>query len=174
MIDNDSFATFDPAEDGIDFYESLEGMRVQVNNAVVVGPRSGFGEIFVLSDNGANAGVRTARGGIVIRDLGPEATGDYASGDFNPERIQLDDALLPGSTPAANVGDHGAAVGIVDYDFGNFEVNLTSALTTVSDGVTRETTRPPARRSSRLRRSTSRTSTRTSRRASSTRSRARS
>ena len=142
VIDNDSFATFDPPEDGIDFYESLEGMRVQVNNAVVVGPRSGFGEIFVLADDGANAGVRTARGGIVIRDLGPEAPGDYASGDFNPERIQLDDAILAGSTPLASVGDHfsGPAVGIVDYDFGNFEVNLTSALTTVSAGLARETT----------------------------------
>ena len=142
VIDNDSFAAFDPAEDGIDFYESLEGMQVQVNNAVVVGPRSGFGEIFVLADDGAGASVRTARGGIVIRDLGPEAPGDYASGDFNPERIQLDDAILAGSTPTANVGDHFStpAVGIVDYDFGNFEVNLTSALTTVSGAITRETT----------------------------------
>ncbi|MDP9491702.1 MAG: Ig-like domain-containing protein, partial [Actinomycetota bacterium] len=142
VIDNDSFALFDPVQDGIDFYESLEANRVQVNNAVAVGPRSSFGEIFVLSDDGANAGARTARGGIVIRDLGPEAPGDYVSGDFNPERIQLDDAILAGSTPPANVGDHfsGPAVGIVDYDFGNFEVNLTAALTTVSSGLTRETT----------------------------------
>ena len=29
---------FDPETDGIDFYESLEGMRVQVNDAVAVGP----------------------------------------------------------------------------------------------------------------------------------------
>ena len=30
--------TFDPANDGIDFYESLEGMRVQLNNAIAIGP----------------------------------------------------------------------------------------------------------------------------------------
>jgi hypothetical protein len=41
---------FDPAFDGIDFYESLEGMRVQVNEAVAVGPRNQFGEIPVVGD----------------------------------------------------------------------------------------------------------------------------
>jgi predicted extracellular nuclease len=135
---------FDPATDGIDFYESMEHMRLQVNNAVSVGPENNFGEIFVLADDGAGAAVRTARGGIVIRDLGAEPPGDYRSGDFNPERIQLDDAIVAGSTPAAHVGDHfnAPAVGILDYDFGNFEVNLTAALTTVSGGLTREFTDP--------------------------------
>jgi uncharacterized protein len=131
VIDNDSFATFDPAEDGIDLYESLEANRVQINNPVVVGPKNDNGEIFVLADDGAAAAVRTARGGIVIR-----------ADDFNPERIQFDDAVLAGSTPDANVGDHftGPAVGVVDYDFGNFEVELSAPLTTVPDGVTPETT----------------------------------
>ncbi len=49
---------FDPASDGIDFYESLEGMLVQVNNAVAVGPTSDFTsnrEIPVLGDFGAAA-----------------------------------------------------------------------------------------------------------------------
>ena len=44
---------FDPAFDGIDFYESLEGMRVQVNNPVATGPTNPFGEISVLPDDGA-------------------------------------------------------------------------------------------------------------------------
>jgi endonuclease/exonuclease/phosphatase family metal-dependent hydrolase len=135
---------FDPATDGIDFYESMEHMRLQVNNAVAVGPENTFGEVFVLADDGAGAAVRTTRGGIVIRDVDAVPAGDYRSGDFNPERIQLDDAILGGSTPAANVGDHfsSAAVGILDYDFGNFEVNLTTALTTVSGGLARESTAP--------------------------------
>jgi predicted extracellular nuclease len=124
---------FDPASDGIDFYESLEAMRVQVNNPVTVGPTNGFGEVTVVGDDGANAAVRTGRGGIVIR---PD--------DFNPERIQLDDAILPGSTPAANVGDHfsAPAVGVLDYDFGNFELDLTAPVTAVSGGLTREATSP--------------------------------
>jgi hypothetical protein len=38
VIDDDAFAVFDPAQDGSDFYESLEGMPVDVRNAVVVCP----------------------------------------------------------------------------------------------------------------------------------------
>ena len=75
---------FDSSDDGIDFYESLEGMLLQVNDAVVVGPSNSRGEVFVVGDEGANAGVRTNRGGVVI-----------SPGDFNPERIQLDDVLAP-------------------------------------------------------------------------------
>jgi uncharacterized protein len=138
---------FDPAADGIDFYESLEGMRVQVDEAVVVGPRNSFGEIFVLPDNGAAAAARTARGGIVIRDLGPEPPGDYASGDFTPERIQLDDAAGT-PTPNVHVGDGftGPVVGVVDYDFGNFEIEVTQALTRVDNGLAREVTAAPGPR----------------------------
>ena len=43
VIDDDSFGGFDAADDGIDFYESLEGMRVQVNDAVAAGPTNDFG-----------------------------------------------------------------------------------------------------------------------------------
>jgi hypothetical protein len=48
-------ATFDPNQDGIDFYESLEGMLVQVNNARVVGPPNDFGETSAVGDNSASA-----------------------------------------------------------------------------------------------------------------------
>ncbi len=97
VIDNDSTSTveaagaiFDPAQDGIDFWESLEGMRLSVADAVAVGPRNGFGEIAVVSQL-TSAGVRTPRGGILVRQLGP--AGDYRPGDFNPERLILDDVL---------------------------------------------------------------------------------
>ena len=64
-IDNDGFAVFDPEQDGIDFYESLEGMLVQVNSAVAVGPTNRFGEIFVLPD-----GARFATlAGIMVNNL---------------------------------------------------------------------------------------------------------
>jgi predicted extracellular nuclease len=121
--------TFDPANDGIDFYESLEGMRVQVNNVVAVGPRTGFGEIAVVGDDGANAAVRTARGGVVIR-----------ANDFNPERIILDDTLAP--TPDVNVGDHfeDPVVGVLDYSFANFKLNVTSTPTRVDEHLQREVT----------------------------------
>jgi hypothetical protein len=137
IIDNDSTGNaetsgvFDPNQDGLDFYESLEGMRVQLNNAVAVGPTAtGFGETPVIGDDGANASVRTYRGGILLRP-----------GDGNPERITLDDVLTP--LPNLNVGDHysGPIVGVMDYNFGNPFVNVTTAgLTRIADGVTRETT----------------------------------
>jgi uncharacterized protein len=128
----DTSGLFDPADDGIDFYESLEGMRVRVNNPVAVGPRNGFGEIPVVGDDGDNAGVRTNRGGVVI-----------SADDFNPERVILDDSVL--ATPTANVGDHfgGPAVGVLDYSFANFKLQITQALTRVDEGLVREVTRAP-------------------------------
>ena len=149
VIDNDSTGsvetsgTFDPSQDGIDFYESLEGMLLQVNDAVVVGPRNSFGEAFVVGDNGADAGVRTIRGGILVRDVDPATLGDYRNGDFNPERIQLDDVLA--ATPVVNVGDRipGATVGVLSYDFGNFELLPLTAPVAVSGGLQREVTEAP-------------------------------
>ncbi len=135
--DVETSGVFDPAVDGIDFYESLEGMRVQVNDAVAVGPRLSFGEIAVVGDDGAFAGLRSPRGAIVIR---PD--------DFNPERIIVDDEIFrpAGTTPAANTGDHFAAPlrGVVDYSFGNFKVQLTEMPTVESGGLTQETTAVPA------------------------------
>jgi predicted extracellular nuclease len=105
---------FDAINDGLDFYESLESMRVQVNNAVVVGPTSTSGETAVVGDFGANATQRTARGGVYI-----------SATDFNPERILLSDQLV-GTVPHLNVGDTIAtAVGVLDYAFGNFKLQVT-------------------------------------------------
>lgn len=39
-IDNDQFSVFDPEEDAIDFWESIEGMRVQVGNVKPYLPRN--------------------------------------------------------------------------------------------------------------------------------------
>jgi predicted extracellular nuclease len=117
--------------DGIDFYESMESMRVQVNNPVAVGPTNSFGEIPVLGDDGANGGVRTTRGGVIIQPT-----------DFNPERIFLDNEIL--STPLVNVGDHfsGSAVGIMDYSFANIKVQITQALSRVAGSIAPETAPP--------------------------------
>jgi predicted extracellular nuclease len=124
---------FDPQTDGIDFYESLEAMRVQVNDAVAVGPRANFGanrEVPVVGDNGANAALRTARGGIVVRPT-----------DFNPERIILNDLLVGGPTlPTTNVGDTfpGATIGVFDYSFGNFKLEVATLPARVDNGLSQE------------------------------------
>ncbi len=131
--DVETNGAFDPATDGIDFWESLEGMRVELDDAVATGPRNTFGEISVVGDGGANAAVRTARGGVVVRP-----------GDFNPERVLLDDSLAP--TPTVDVGDSfpGAVVGVLDYSFGNFKLEVTATPTVTRGGLTREVTAPTA------------------------------
>ncbi len=133
IIDNDSSGdaevsgVFDPAQDGLDFYESFESMRAQVNKAWVVGPTTDFGEIPIVGDTADRAGIMTTRGGVVIRP-----------NDFNPERIHLDDRLMP--VPDLNVGDRFRTplVGIVDYSFGNFKLDVSEPFTTISEGLERE------------------------------------
>lgn len=128
--DVETSGTFDAALDGIDFYESLEGMRVAINNVVAVGPSNTFGEIPVIGDNGGLAGLRSARGGVVI-----------AANDFNPERILLDDALA--ATPSADVGDQFPYVeGILDYNFANYKLLVTGTPAVVSGGIAAESTVP--------------------------------
>src|ERR687891_610413 len=96
--------TFEPAGDAIDFYESLEGMLVRVNDAAVVGATRSFGEITLLPDDGDWAtGLRTPRGGILL--------GGYD--DPNPERIIVNDENLAGTDPQAKF-DHLAGL-IVDH-----------------------------------------------------------
>jgi predicted extracellular nuclease len=126
--DVETGGTFDPADDGIDFWESLEGMRVEIDDAVAVGPTNpAFGETPVVP--AATAGVRTPRGGVVTRPS-----------DFNPERVIVDDGLV--RTPNLNVGDTYSAplVGVLDYNFGNFFLEVTQPVDAAPGGLTRETT----------------------------------
>jgi uncharacterized repeat protein (TIGR01451 family) len=133
--DVETSGTFDPTTDGIDFYESLEAMLAQVNDAVAVGGTS-YGVIPVVGDSGANAGLLTPRGGIVIRQ-----------DDFNPERILVDDAIVS-SEPSVNVGASftGPITGVIDYnDYdGNFNLLNVEPLPSISGGVVSETTTAPA------------------------------
>ena len=124
---------FDPQEDGIDFYESLEGMLTEVRNAVVVGPTSVFSsglstenrELSVLADGGAGASVRADRGPILVRGFDRSAPQEFRRGDFNPERITLNDTNDPNGAllPLADVSDRFTAPvrAVVDYNFGAFK-----------------------------------------------------
>jgi predicted extracellular nuclease len=151
----DQDPTFDPEQDGIDFYESLEGMLTQVNNAVVVEPTNVFGsgagqnsEIAVLADNGANTGLRAPRGPIVVRSFDRALPHEYRLGDFNPERIILNDPVSrdaaggpAGALPAnAQVRDRfdGAMLAVVDYSFGNYKFLVRELPALVDGGLTPE------------------------------------
>ncbi|SEF81961.1 hypothetical protein SAMN04489712_102153 [Thermomonospora echinospora] len=129
--DAETSGRYQPGEDGLDFYESLEGMRIAVDDAVAAGPRSEFGEIPVLPADGAGAGLRTGRGGIVLR-----------AKDANPERVLLDDILLP--LPPMNVGDRlpGRTLGVLDYNYGDYRLLVTSAPRVRDGGLVPARTRP--------------------------------
>ncbi|GAB1542631.1 hypothetical protein NUACC21_53050 [Scytonema sp. NUACC21] len=122
---------FEPASEGIDFYESLESMLVQVNNPLAISPTNGFGEIWVLPDNGSNATGRTVRGGSLI-----------SSKDLNPERIQIDDApSISGRSPEVNVGATlGTITGVIDYNFNSYEILPFSITVSSPSSLTKETT----------------------------------
>ncbi len=136
---------FDPAADGLDFYESLEGMLVRIEAPVAVSATRTFSpfssEFFVLANDGGDVAPRDARnrrGGI---DLQPDRDN---RGDQNPERVQvqLDGTLYPGAVPAVTVGDRlGDVTGVVGYSFGNFEVNATQVFDVHPGGLARERTR---------------------------------
>lgn len=106
-----SKAPFDPEEDGMDFFESLESMLVQVNNAVAVSSVNNYNEVIVLADQGKNASGLTKNGVLLASE-----------DDFNPERLMLDDAFI--LMPDIQLGDliTSPVVGIIDYDYKNYRI----------------------------------------------------
>lgn len=118
VIDDDHNTTFDPTTDGLDFYETLEGMRVTIPNANAVAASDG-NSTWVVANDGAGATGLNTRGGVTI-----------GANDFNPERVQVyyDSGVSSGTIkPAATLGDNlGDITGVVSYFGGNYEVLPTS------------------------------------------------
>ncbi|MEH7345424.1 endonuclease [Bacillus sp. JJ1532] len=106
VIDNDRFENFDPSEDGIDFFESLEGMLVQINNPKVVAPQK-YGEVIVVPED---VPTNTTAGGLRITEA-----------DFNPERMTID---IDDTRFVAKMGDRfqGSIQGVVSYGFSNYKI----------------------------------------------------
>lgn len=92
-FDDDGLTSFEPETDGLDFWESLEGMRVVVPAARVVGPTTSWGELVVVSDDAGASATRTAAGGLLA-----------TAGDFHPERLVVDAGRGAAGHPA-RVGD---------------------------------------------------------------------
>jgi uncharacterized protein len=139
IIDDDNFATFDPENDGIDFFESLEGMLVTVQNPVAVDSTTGLGELYTVASDGAGnlSATNVSEDGLVTISGGADSLGNFNSGagsDFNPERIQIDEAgalngvvfAVPAVTPGTVLNN---VTGVVDYAFGNYQIRPTEAVT---------------------------------------------
>lgn len=135
IVDNDSFGTFDPEQDAIDYYEAVEGMLVKIESPAIVGGDERYGEIYVLADNGeASADKRSYRGGIILTE-----------NSVNPEIMTIDDVLVPLSSNKVfkdknftpNPGDtfSGDITGVVGYGFGKYKIYNIAALPTVIDNA---------------------------------------
>jgi predicted extracellular nuclease len=99
-----------PSRSALDYWESREGMRVEVDDARVVGPSNSFGEQYVTTKPAQAA---TVRGGT-------ELLGENAIPSGRVEVVPAD-----GSNPSVNVGDvfSGATIGPLDYSrFGGYTI----------------------------------------------------
>lgn len=148
VIEDDNFASFDPTTDAIDFWESLEGMKVELVRPTAISTTSEFrtrdpansanaegppNEEIWVQVAGSFEPAGQSRGGAPL--LGPN--------DPNPERIQVDD-LTPGlDLPNVGVGARFANItGVVNYDFQNYEVLVAEAPSVIAPSrLVEETTR---------------------------------
>ncbi|SHF13550.1 endonuclease/exonuclease/phosphatase family protein [Clostridium fallax] len=136
-IDNDGLKDFEPEDDAIDYYESLEGMLVNVKDPLIVGADERYGELAVLASNGKNS----------KDSLTPNNGIKASEGDFNPEIITIDDVIIPISNKGGfidknmkvKVGDKldGDVKGIMSYGFGKYKVLNSEKLPNIIPGNTK-------------------------------------
>ncbi|MFD8914096.1 endonuclease/exonuclease/phosphatase family protein [Streptomyces sp. NPDC059575] len=120
-----------PSTYALDYYESLEGMNVQVTNTRVVTGTDPYSELWVTVKPGEH---RTPRGGTLYGSYDSQNTG----------RLQIQSLGATADFPAANVGDtlKGATTGPLDFNqFGGYTLVASSLGTLKSGGLERETTR---------------------------------
>ncbi|WP_189942866.1 endonuclease/exonuclease/phosphatase family protein [Streptomyces aurantiogriseus] len=122
--------TLRPGKYALDYYESLEGMNVQVSDVRVVGATDPFTELWVTVKPWEN---RNRRGGTVYGSYDSQNTG----------RLQIQSLGKVADFPTANVGDKltGATAGPLDYNqFGGYTLVANQLGTLQSAGLERETT----------------------------------
>lgn len=109
VIDNDQFAKFDPEEDAIDYWESLESMRVAVKDVRATGPQEYGDVITVLQSTKAD----TKNGGVL-----------FGLNDPNAERVQFKLFGDNATKYNVNTGDlfNGEITGVVGYGYSNYKI----------------------------------------------------
>ncbi|MCH4887126.1 hypothetical protein EZV73_06070 [Acidaminobacter sp. JC074] len=141
QVSSEDFSTYDPTTFAIDFYESLEGMYVTVNNPVVVGPYVNR-VITVVPDDLAVAikdGDVNSHNGLLLTE-----------NDSNNEKIILNSAGDYGALKNAKrfvMGDklEAPVFGVIDYEWAAYNIYLSKDVTapeeqgTVSDVFKYET-----------------------------------
>nr|WP_232247872.1 endonuclease/exonuclease/phosphatase family protein [Kitasatospora azatica] len=124
--------TLQPEEYALDFYESLEGMRVEVDNTRVVGRTDAYSELWVETDKGDQ---KSKRGGALYES--------YREPNSGRLQIQSLVPLAQQPFPKANVGDQltGATVGPLDYNqYGGYTLVATQLGALQDNHLQREVT----------------------------------
>lgn len=132
VIDDDGLTSYDPQHDGIDFYESLEGMRVTIDAPEVIQSTNTYGETYVVASNGAGATGMSESGGLTL-----------AADDANPEKmIVTGDSVYSAFDGHYTMGDHLSDVtGVLNYQYDNYELLVTQDVSvTQPSTLARETT----------------------------------
>ncbi|MDG3132950.1 DUF6359 domain-containing protein [Streptococcus suis] len=149
IIDNDSFAQFDPEQDALDFWESLEGMVVAIDDAKILGPLKNK-EVYVTPainqltlNNAGGVNLRPEgnntqiiplllkRGNIIVKS-GDSFVGRITGPvtySYTNYKVYVDDTTLPtlqtGSTApeSTTIFPHKDKLTIASYNIENFSAN---------------------------------------------------
>ncbi|MDG6078708.1 hypothetical protein E3U23_05815 [Erythrobacter litoralis] len=126
VIEDDGMTSYDPTTDGLDFWESLEGMRVTLETPQAISNTNRYGETDLVVSGATGL---SDRGALAISE-----------GDWNPEMIQLDDRLF--DQPNLSIGDGLESItGILGYGYNHYELVATQTAVIAQDvTLERETT----------------------------------
>ncbi|MFI9805422.1 endonuclease/exonuclease/phosphatase family protein [Streptomyces sp. NPDC052301] len=128
--------TLDPSKYALDYYESLEGMNVQVEDVRVVTGTDPYAELWVTVKPHEH---KSRRGGTVYGSYDSQNTG----------RLQIQSLGSTADFPKANVGDtlEGATTGPMDFNqYGGYTLVAGKLGTLKSAGLERETTQKQSSR----------------------------
>ncbi|QKS72426.1 chitobiase/beta-hexosaminidase C-terminal domain-containing protein [Paenalkalicoccus suaedae] len=113
-------ATFDAENNALDFYESLEGMLVEIPGQVTITGPQKYNELTVVSEQFGLEN-RTDDGGVYLTETDLNTEIMFVNAPFNY---------------VAKTGDYfeESIQGVVGYNFGNFKVQPVGALPELQDG----------------------------------------
>lgn len=116
IIGNEGFALYDPSNNALDFWESIEGMLVAVENPKILGPQK-YGDLYVLPGNST-------------RQLNNSGGINLEKDHFNTDKINilLKNGAGDNRNFIAKAGDafDGTLTGPVSYGFTSYKVLVDS------------------------------------------------
>lgn len=133
----DDLSTLNPQSEAIDFYESLEGMRVCVRNPQVIAPA--YKGVQYIAPPDAHG--FSARGGMMYNSY--DSTARLC---LYPKKCFADTAAVHIPKPEPAIGDvyAGTLTGVMDYAYSRYQINLTDPLPTLTRNYA-QPANPPVR-----------------------------